>query len=757
MATILRYKLDGVLDLTISTKKPEGRLMRYLKRVGKLDDPTAAHVQYRSSLPGKWTLWPHGTGKEHLAENEFKDLPVFYESRYFVDCFFDDPEVTEACVVHPMASVADAFGFSHHMLVGSLDFVNSPGKFRLAIEYKLHGETRSVVLEWLVASEKMDVEHDLDLITQTIKAAHPGLVHAFLAKTLAESGVSLNGGKQDDNVWYALLLKVFNEYRQSVEIIVNRPHLKYVPHAEYLRAERIKRWSPSLANRFNEMDPARREVALFRSERTDPERDTVENRFVLFTLKALSSRLDEFATACAEHDSVSSDYIEKMRERRDELVRLASNPFFKGVGQFSGFKQESLALQRKPGYSKIFASWIVLQQSLDPNECGVDIGYRPISALYEFWCFLTIRNKIAGSTEFKTDEKDLKPIFGDLDDLGDLFDDPDNKAEPSRLNKLVYEFKEVAGGTRKVQLTYQQAYVTTTDFGPLVYINPQRPDIVLTVIDTAKPEGEGVYSYIFDAKYRIRQTKDEESPDETTSEAINAMHQYRDAILYRKQKGDKLLSREIIGAYVLYPGRPKPNSMEYDKVISAENIGAIPLLPAERNGDGTYKFDANGHHGEEALDEFLGKLLKRSTQSDHLGINAEGFANVIPTRGTTVVVAPNTSQYLRDEVVYGTYRSGQLDWIKEAHLYNMPVDVAATIGIQNEADAKAKSMLFLVSGQQGHREKPSVFQIVLGSARKVRQKELVNGYGYKVAGNPDDYKEYWLWELVDNSESVSTS
>ena len=637
MATILRYKLDGVLDLTISTKKPEGRLMRYLKRVGKLDDPTAAHVQYRSSVPGKWTIWPDGTEKEHPDAKEFKDLPVFYESRYFVDCFFEDPEVAEACVVHPMASVADAFGFSHHTLVGSLDFVNSPGKFRLAIEYKLHGEARSVVLEWLVASEKMDVEHDLDLITQTIKAAHPGLVHAFLAKTLTESGVSLNGGKQDDNVWYALLLKVFNEYRQSVEIIVHRPHLKYVPHAEYLRAERIKRWSPSLANRFNEMDPARREVALFRSERTDPERDTVENRFVLFTLKALSARLDDFATACAEHESVSSDYVEKMRERRDELVRLASNPFFKGVGQFSGFKQESLALQRKPGYSKIFASWIILQQSLDPNECGVDIGYRPISALYEFWCFLTIRNKIAGSAEFKTEEKDLKPIFGDLDDLGDLFDDPDNKAGQAKLNKLVYEFKEVAGGVRKVQLTYQQSYGTTADSGPLVYLNPQRPDIVLTVIDTTKPEDEGVYSYIFDAKYRIRPTKDEESPDETTSEAINAMHQYRDAILYRKQKGDKLLSREIIGAYVLYPGRPLPNSRDYGEVIASENIGAIPLLPAERDERGDYKLE-DGHHGEEALDKFLSGILKLSTPEQHLGVDADGNARVLSVRGTSVVV-----------------------------------------------------------------------------------------------------------------------
>ena len=644
MATVLQFKISGLLELSVSTKRPEGRLMRYLKRVGKLENRDAAKVGYRASVAGDWTLRPEVATVDYNQASEFKELPVFYESRYFVDCYFLDSTVTDARVVHPMASVADAFGFSHRTLIGSLDFVNSPGKFRLTIEYKIQGETKEIVLEWLVASEKMDVERDLELITKTIKEANPGLVHAFLAKTLTESGVSLNGGKQDENVWYALLLKVFGEYRQSVEIIVHRPHLKYVPHADYLRAERIKRWSPSLANNFNEMNPARREAALFRSERTDPEVDTVENRFVLFTLKSLATSLDEFATACSEHDSVSSEYVDKMRERRDELIKLAANPFFRSVGRFSGFKQESLALQRKPGYSKIYAAWITLQQALDPNESGVDIGYRPISSLYEFWCFLTIRNKIADSNEFGVQLKDLQPIFGDLDDLGGLFDDPDEKSAPSQLNKLVYEFNETNGGSRKIQLTYQQSYGTSAESGTMAYLNPQRPDIVLTIIDTSKPGGEGVYSYIFDAKYRIRPTKSEDAPDETTSEAINAMHQYRDAILYRRQKGDKHLSREIIGAYVLYPGRPEPDSKDYGEVIASENIGAIPLLPSERKPDGSYQTDARGHHGEERLDSFLQNILKLTSPEQHLGVDAQGHSRVLSTRGTTVVVGKAFSE-----------------------------------------------------------------------------------------------------------------
>ena len=662
MAKVFQFSLEGLLDLEITVKNNDGRLARYLKRIG---DGRDGKVDYTSSVAGDWKLC---TANEKTGVESIHELPVFFETRYFVRCEFDK-SVTAARIVHRMASIADAFDFSRQTMVGTLDFINAPGKFRFVIEYKQGGEWNSVVLEWMVVSEKMDVETDLQRITDVIKKASPALVHAFLAKTLTQTGVGIGGGHQDDNLWYSLFEKIFKEYKDAVETVVHRPHLKYVPNAEYLRAERIKRWTPSLENRYLCMDGSRKEVALFRSERIDPETDTVENRFVLFTLRELARHLDQFARECSKHETVAEEFVKRLEGNAGELRALSVNPFFRGVGRFTGFRQESLALQRKPGYSRIYADWLVLQQSLDPEGAKIEVGYRPISSLYEFWCFLVIRDRIAQSAEFKCEHP--APKIGSLDELGDIFDDreQDQDGSGAALNKIVYEFDEVNGGSRKLMLTYQQSY-NTRDAGAFVYLNPQRPDIVLTIKDTAKPEGEGEYSYIFDAKYRIRPSNDD-SPDATTTEAIDAMHQYRDAILYRKQKGDKHLSREIIGAYVLYPGRPTPNSMEYGKVISAENIGAIPLLPAERNGDGTYKLDANGHHGEEKLNEFLDKLLKRSAESDHLGINAEGFANVIPTRGTTVVVGEHQGPF----VVVGYCKSNdQFQWIQDQLLYNLRID-----------------------------------------------------------------------------------
>ena len=77
----------------------------------------------------------------------------------------------------------------------------------------------------------------------------------------------------------------------------------------------------------------------------------------------------------------------------------------------------------------------------------------------------------------------------------------------------------------------------------------------------------------------------------------------------------------------------------------------------------------------------------------------------------------------------------------------MPVDKAAEIGIVDAAAANAKSMLFLVSGHQGHKDKPSVFRIKRGSAKRIKQRELVAQFHYAPSNPADGEKEYWVWEL----------
>jgi len=248
------------------------------------------------------------------------------------------------------------------------------------------------------------------------------------------------------------------------------------------------------------MDKGRRQASLFRTEHISPQVDTLENRFVKFTLKAITRRLEAFAKTCETHPTVSRSFID------------------------------------------------------------------------------------------------------------DLFEEPDpDKIDSTTLSALTYTYPEKDGV--RIELRYQQNYGESGEDGDLAYYNPQRPDIVLVI-----ERGGETYTYLFDAKYRIDTRKDK---DASPSEPINDMHRYRDAILYRSQGEGAKLTRQIIGAYVLYPGRPKPQSFDCSAIIAAENIGAIELLP--------------GEDGSGALRSFLQVVLARKDASEHLG-------SVIPTQGTHVVI-----------------------------------------------------------------------------------------------------------------------
>lgn len=593
---IFEFEVPELLKLHI-TGRNDDRVERYLNRLEVTKDEERALVDYSSSIPGLWL------GGEEISAT-FRDLPRFFESRYFVRCdFASKAKVTSCRVIHPMAAVSDQFDFSNGTLFGTLDFINSPGKFELVLDFVADSRPRKLVLKWIVASEKLDVVRDYADIKATIERNSPGIVQAFLSKTNGTAGYS-DTTSNSDHVWYSIFKDVIDTYKKACDWIVNRPHLKYRKQVQYLHADKIRKWTPSVANRYKETPNERKEITTYRSEIIVPEIDTIENRFVKFTLQEISKRLLSFANECSKHVTVSGDFVKAMKAQVSVLDNIARKPFFRQIGRFTGFRQESLALQRKQGYAEVYTTWLKLKQALDATKEGIDVAHRPISALYEFWCFLKMAEVLRGRF------KDPITVIGQIKSLGDVFEDGDQEKE---LSKMEYVF--TGGDDRAIRLVYQQSY-TGSDSGHLSYLNTQRPDIVLTI------EGKDeTYTYLFDAKYRVNVVGND-GIDMTPAETINDMHRYRDAILYRQQDGEKKLSRQIIGAYVLYPGRPN-KSYDYAANIQHENIGAIPLLPGEK--------------GSEALVSFIDEILGKDTPVAHLD-------SVIPTRGTTMVVGEAISE-----------------------------------------------------------------------------------------------------------------
>lgn len=687
---VFEFKVEGLFRIVVTGDNTD-RMARYRQRIGAEDSDELARVEYYSSVPGLWKL----DGAEHLGGEctSFKGLPVFFETRYNVHIFVDDKQVTDCDIEHVMASVSDEFEYVPERMGmdGTLDFVNAPGRFELDIAFWRKRERRVVRLTWWVVSEKIDVYRDAELIKKQIEHAKSGFVYAFLTKTRNTGGLS-SERSTEDKIWFEIFRSFVDDYKAAISWILHSPHLKYHEEARYLKADRMRRWTPHESNRYNGMSDDRRETSLFRSDEIRPITDSVENRFVKHTLSAIGLRLGHFKKKCmaSGEDGVSHAYLKRMDEWCNDLERLRNHAFFRSIGRFHGFRQESLALQRKRGYSKIQETWIALQHAIDVMGKGLDIGNQPIWKLYEFWCFILIRDML--KEDFKLNLK--SGSLGSIESIDDILDDVPTDQEvgdEAELQKHVkggsickYEFEDTSSVPhRLVTLTYQQSYSDGADKENGTNIVEQIPDIVLTIKDEDQ-EGRS-YTYLFDAKYRIYSCPSRKNPrfDAAPFATLNDMHRYRDAILYRSQK-DKKLSREIIGAYVLYPGRCG-NSYDYSDIIKEENIGAIPLLPTKyvRNTDGTKELDAigkakfEGDDGESALREFIRGILARKTSTDHLGVE-NGYSRVISTRGTTVVVGGAEGAVLGHMAVAEGFKGKLTDWVRATGYFPLPKNLCST-------------------------------------------------------------------------------
>ena len=657
---VFQFEIKGLFRLIV-TGNNEGRFVRYCQRIGKPETSEAALVSFESSRAGTWRI----NGEDIVGGSciaSFKAKPAFYESKYSAHFIVEDKSVTDCRIEHVMASVADEFEYMRERngMDGTLDFVNAPGRFILDIAFWRGNVRETVRLTWWVCSEKIDVCRDAGLIIKRVEKAKNGFVYSFLTKTKNEGGVS-SERNEEDHVWFDLFKSFVDKYQAACDWIVRSPHLKYVNEASYLRADRIRRWTPQQANRFGTLSGDRKEMELFRSEQISPITDTIENRFVKHTLQEISKRLGKFREKCAasrgdgEEKGVSQNQIDQIDGWRKNLEKTLANPFFRGVGRFTGFRQESLALQRKRGYSKIQQTWIALRHSIDVMGKGLDVGNQPMWKLYEFWCFILMRDLLTEHFKFTVKSGSLGPVKSIDDVFADAATDAeveDDQAVGHKKGENVcrYEFKdESTTPHRLITLTYQQSYYDGKDGENCTNIVEQIPDIVLTIQNLAA-DGESVvrgetFTYLFDAKYRIYSYPSKKRPlkDAAPFVTLNDMHRYRDAILYRQQK-EKKLSREVIGAYVLYPGRSN-QSYSYDAVIKEENIGAIPILPTKYiYVDGKVQTDANGNpqfegdDGEAHLRKFLEEVFERQTSADHLGIDDDGNAHVLSVRGTSVEV-----------------------------------------------------------------------------------------------------------------------
>lgn len=591
---LLQYKYKDAYTFQVSSTDIETSWRKFKVRARQL--LPEHYCSYGMHEEGVLKVWNADTHRlEEVEKTEWSSArPVFFEDhKYTLSLtFFDAQE--EPHIIHPNKEVEQMFNCVHlasgeYLINSNIDFLNQPGHFALEFAYKnVAGKHIRHKVEFDVLSPKLDTKHDLDIIIQQIRQEYGDLVFRYLTLTFQQFEM----GREANNelIWLSVFKQIVDNYIQAVRFILHQPHNKVQELEEYRRAERIKEWNPMIAERFvNDRlnDEQKALHTYYRTQRVESTLDTRENRFVKYTLERITERLSLLVKRLSE--GTSENEIQLLKDKQSELEVLKHNSFFRGIGLFDGFRQQSMVLQQRSGYSQVYRYWIMLQNGLDLIQGDTSVGVQPIWKLYELWCFLKVKRLVCKVLGIDPQNKEhiQKYIHEDTHNAFDLFDGGSLSGNITYVNPQNEDLVEIG---------YQYSFNRKSREDDMrSATTEQKPDIVMHI---HKHERDITLTYLYDAKYRVSGDGDEQVStvaDEPVAETLDAMHHYRDAIYYGK-KGEQRFSKEIIGGYILFPGRMDEHKMLEDirngsddipyylRSIEEVNIGAYPLLPNDDSG-----------------------------------------------------------------------------------------------------------------------------------------------------------------------------
>ncbi len=691
----------------------------------RVKEKAMTYCDYRSTLPGTLSLsLPLANQLWQIGEpncTEWKELPpVFYETATYNIVIHLKDVASEPQVHHKMKEVTELFTAlpinkekTEWLLSAPLSFVNQPGIFELKFKYQPIGKAeRTDTFAFRVVSPKLDTKDDYNHILAEINAQYNEIIYQYLTLTL--QNLQRGGRSDNDVVWLSIFREIVADYVRAVTYIVNRPHLRQTRTVHHDRADRIKRWTPRMEERYAESEAEQTlDRAYFRHEEIIHTHNTRENRFVKFTLDRIGKRLGSIVDTIADKsakakdaDKVADTELAELNSHVASLRRLSHSSLLRNL-RGEPLRSESMVLQKRTGYAQVYRYWLLLQKGIELFEGSNAIGVRPIWELYELWCFLKIRQMVADILHLHFENPD------------EISENPMPMVKPFEDNNQEHTVYYTCKDGSKVRLHYQHTYKRD---GNEVHIatTENRPDIVLTMV---RPDGFEL-TYLFDAKYRLyddnklnKEDRDELAAANLTgadlppSDAINQMHRYRDAIYYGSDRQTHA-AKEVIGGYILFPGRGNNESVRqryYYKSIETVNIGAFPLLPdaSDPTNEGTLLY------------EFLTKILTMPHAIDHI-------RDAVPQKG--LQYRSDFAPADEELVLVGYYKTDQWEHILRNRLYYVPA-------------ALGKGSINLVSGFEKtkylllHHDKDRRLVRLKGDGPKFFPKPALEAIGFSPTGD----------------------
>lgn len=570
---VLRLKTEDY-ELTVRAEKAEESFRKATIRNTNIE--TATNYSFDGGKPLLFELAQCENKKLSpvLKDNPFElpAHPVFFENRdYFFDIVFSEKTEDEPVIYTSLIEIQKAFISrkinDNYFLTGAINYGNDIGKTQFVLSYKKQGKLIKHRLAYEVFPVKLDYKSDYRDIITDINKEFSSLVFDVLKKTYTgfKEGIEVN----NDIIWWGIFGELYEKILFSSRLILNKPHNRLVKTNFSTKADKIKFLSHQLEERISEERHNINKYYLV--ERKTLTTNTIENQFFKYAIFYVQRKFISIKKKLVNLAGVSitQQFVQELESIEQDFFKITRHPFFQNIDDFRGLKQESLVLQKASGYSALFRSWIILKRGIDFLDGINKIELKNIADLYQIWCFIEMKNMIQNILNKKPEEVNLAEI------LIDGFTIRLRSGKNSRVS-----FKKDNGDL--VELFHELKFSKQITDNTLSYTGDQKPDIVLRLTKNDLFESQK-FTYLFDAKYRI-DDKDI-NYDYPPIDAINQMHRYRDAIYYQENQNSDRPKKEVIGAYVLFPGTDDEKDVKglyYQRSIKEVNIGAYPLAPGSK-------------------------------------------------------------------------------------------------------------------------------------------------------------------------------
>lgn len=515
--------------------------------------------------------------------NNITKLAVFFENTEYplrVKALVPEVKINSLYIAGHNSEAASDEDDDFPLVYGTLNFHNQVGRTDMTVYYTIDGVQKTMAFRTEVLSYKMDYRTDLKSMIADIEEEYSMLSYSFLKQTYLS--YKEKHGNSTDLIWWQLFQQCYKSIVDSTKVIINSPKRRLKSIVKNERAERLRAINNEIEAEYREFqdDPHH----LYRTRDLILSKDTIENRFLKYAIKEIYRRFGIVTDHIKNTMKVSDESIAKgLKDMEDELSRLNRHPFFRQIGQFKGFSQDSLVMKRARGYSEIYKNWLLLQCGYELEDGIRKLEVKDISELYEIWCFIKVKNMVQSilgeNISVKSSGKELtngfikQLVYGQLSEV-----------------KFEKDGIEIATVSYNAEVDDEEATIESAIPETQTFTTDQRPDIVLRL--SKRNNDDITYTYLFDAKYRLsdKRVKGNDAPP---VDAINQMHRYRDAIYYN---GDDGISKEVVGGYVLYPGNMNAEQVEgshYYESHKKVGIGAFPLKPGSSwsNDDGELILD----------------------------------------------------------------------------------------------------------------------------------------------------------------------